>query len=909
MPTTSRPLPPWLAVKTLFERLVELPAPQRAQALAQAAANPAVAAEVRELLAQHAAEEGHDSGFLTTPAVLQALPEVDRCGERLGPWAITTRLGEGGMGEVWEARRGDGAYEARVAIKVLRGGFDAQALLARFEQEQRTLARFDHPNIARLLDAGRTADGAPYFVMEAVPGRPIDEACRGLPLPARLRLFLQLADAVAYAHRNLLVHRDLKPANVLVTDEGQVKLLDFGIAHALDGAADDSSGHSSLDAAGTGAPLRALTPGSASPEQVRGEPVGTATDVYSLGVLLHVLVTGTRPYGRQASTAAQALDAVLHEAPVPPSAAPLPEDGARSVPRAQLRGDLDAIVARALAKPIEARYASVDALAADLRAHLHRLPVLARPQTLLYRASGFARRNRAATTIATASLCALLALLGRLAWQVQETETARRETVARFAEVRQLAHRLVFSYHDRIVNLAGALLAREALLSDALSYLDGMARSAPRDPALARELAQTYQRVAVLYGETFSASLERVADAEASLDKALALLPLYVNAPDVDVGALGSAVDMWLMRAQLHARQGRLRASAQALEQARPLAQRAATRAPGDLQVQSLVATLAGRQAQALGGNPSLANLGRVDEAGQQWRVALALFEGMVAQEPHSAEWQHQLGWALSGITAWAVLAGRNDEATRHGARLVAVRDAAAALLPDDAHLRYQAAMARINNGVALSAAGRHAEAARSLGQGQALIAEVARADPANRSAARDLPLAGIARGRQLVGAGQLAQAQAVLEQVLRDLPAAEQMAGDFYMLRWRAEAGVWLARSLASTEPQAALQRAREAELVLATGAAHPGAGPGTDTDVDSDNAARRWARAQALGEQAQALLRLRQPEQARIAAQQALVAWGDSIPGGMAAWAARDRSLAQAPARALVQLAPFAR
>jgi tetratricopeptide (TPR) repeat protein len=364
----------------------------------------------------------------------------------------------------------------------------------------------------------------------------------------------------------------------------------------------------------------------------------------------------------------------------------------------------------------------------------------------------------------------------------------------------------------------------------------------------------------------------------------------------VDVEALGSAVDMWLMRAQLHARQGRLRASLQAIDWAQPLAQRAAARAPGDLQVLSRLATLAGRQAQALGGNPTLANLGRVEEAGQRWRVALALFDRMVALEPQSAGWKNQLGWALSGSAAWAVLAGRNDEAVRHGARLVEVRDAAAALRPDDAHLRYQAATARINHGVALSAAGRHAEAARSLDQGQALIAAVARADPANRSAARDLPLVEIARGRHLVEAGQMALARAVLEQALRDLPTADRMVGDFYMLRWRAEAGVWLARSLASTEPEAALQRAREAELLMLVGNAPAGTGAGTDAEADADNAARRWARAQALGEQAQALLRMHQPVQARSTAQQALLAWGDPVPAGMAQWAARDRNLAQA-------------
>src|SRR5687768_2231789 len=192
-----RPLPPWLAVKTLFERLVELPAAERPQALARAAVAPEIASEVIELLAQHEAEERRGGSFLAAPALLKleaSAPAVDRRGERLGPWRVLAPLGSGGMGDVWEARRDDGAYEARVAIKVLRGGTDSGLLLEHFAQEQRLLARLNHPNIARLLDAGRTADGRPYFVLEAVDGQPIDAACRGLPLADRLRLFLQLAD-------------------------------------------------------------------------------------------------------------------------------------------------------------------------------------------------------------------------------------------------------------------------------------------------------------------------------------------------------------------------------------------------------------------------------------------------------------------------------------------------------------------------------------------------------------------------------------------------------------------------------------------------------------------------------------------------------------------------------------------
>ena len=266
--------------------------------LAARDASDAVRRELRSLLAHAAAAEAGTGGFLAQPAAAAAVaavsavsaaaaagpvdaPPTDRIGQRLGPWRSTGLLGRGGMDEVWSARRDDGAYDGHAAIKVLRQGLDSQRVLARFAQEQRTLAQLNHPHIAHLLDAGRTADGLPYFVMEAVAGQAIDRASSGVPVEQRLALFLQLADAVAHAHRQLLVHRDLKPSNVLVTAEGQVKLLDFGIAKVIDPMA-GSDGSSTL------AGERPFTPHFTSPEQVHGEPVGTATanDIYSLGVLL-----------------------------------------------------------------------------------------------------------------------------------------------------------------------------------------------------------------------------------------------------------------------------------------------------------------------------------------------------------------------------------------------------------------------------------------------------------------------------------------------------------------------------------------------------------------------------------------------------------------------------------------------
>ncbi|MFO1298689.1 MAG: serine/threonine-protein kinase, partial [Rubrivivax sp.] len=333
--------PSWTAVRALFEQVLPLPPPERDAALAAAAGDAALVAEVRSLLAH--AETGV-AGALNAGTALEVVNSKDRAhpggerradfedrtGQQLGAWRIASLLGRGGMGEVWLAERNDGAYHGQAAIKVLKRGMDSASVLARFAQERQALARLKHPNIAQLLDAGATADGLPYFVMEHVAGRPIDVVAREQPLAARLALFLQLTDAVSYAHRHLLVHRDLKPGNVLVDAEGRVKLLDFGIAKALDPL--EAGGDPEL----TGAGERPFTPHYASPEQVRGEPVSTATDLYSLGVLLYVLLTGQRPYGRHATTPADAARSVLEEEPARPSSLASPQQ--------VLQGDLDNIL-------------------------------------------------------------------------------------------------------------------------------------------------------------------------------------------------------------------------------------------------------------------------------------------------------------------------------------------------------------------------------------------------------------------------------------------------------------------------------------------------------------------------------------------------------------------------------------
>jgi tetratricopeptide (TPR) repeat protein len=483
-------------------------------------------------------------------------------------------------------------------------------------------------------------------------------------------------------------------------------------------------------------------------------------------------------------------------------------------------------------------------------------------------------------------MACLLLLLGGLAYQVRQTNEARAAAEARLAQVRGMANQLVFGYHDRIANLAGAIEARELLLRDAVKYLDGLATQAPADPALARELAESYYRLARLYGETFSPSLERLDAASANLGKALALLPGYTWRQDVTPAALNAAVDMWMLRAQLDARRGRLRDSLRALEQAQPLVEQARLMAPQDLQVLSRQATLLGRQAQALGSSSAMAHLGRVEEAGRKWAESVALFDRMVQLEPTTVEWKHQLAWGVHGLTAWQALMGRHDEAIASAKRFVVQRDEASNLLPDDGHFRAQRGVARLNLAAVLAAAGRHDEALACVQEADGILGALAGAESSNRSLARDRVLLEVVRARVLVLSGRMEPARALLTTVLSQLPTPSDAAPDFLLARWRAEALVWRARALQKTDAAAALADSVQSQRLMEDAA-----------QIDTDNAARRWMRALALGEQAEAEAALGRAAASREIAQQALRQWGADPPGGFAVWFARDRRLAQQP------------
>ncbi len=409
----------WQVASPLLDELLELDVPQRDARLARLRGeDPALADALAALLAVEPAIER--SGFLEGSALdAQADPAEPLAGKRIGPYALERPLGQGGMGSVWLARRVDGRYEGQVAIKLLNLALIARGGAERFRREGQVLAKLAHPGIARLLDAGVAEGGQPFLVLEYVDGEPIDRWCerRALAPEARVRLFLDVLAAVDHAHGSLVLHRDLKPGNILVTRDGGVKLLDFGIAKLLD-ASERSAGATEL----TRAAGRAFTPEYAAPEQVRGEDLTTATDVYALGVLLYRLLSGEHPTTKPSSNPVDALRAVVDAEPAPVSQA-ASRTGAAS--RTALSGgDLDNIVAKALRKAPRERYANAAAFADDLGRYLRREPVSARPDSRGYRLRKFVERHRWGVGAASATLLALLAGVVATTWQAIE---ARRE--------------------------------------------------------------------------------------------------------------------------------------------------------------------------------------------------------------------------------------------------------------------------------------------------------------------------------------------------------------------------------------------------------------------------------------------------------------------------------------------------
>jgi non-specific serine/threonine protein kinase/serine/threonine-protein kinase len=452
-----------------LDRLLDLPPEQREHALHHDYRDrPELRAELESLL-RSAAAMGEFLARPAQPSPDQAMPDAAESVLRLGPWRLIRRIGSGGMGEVFEARRHDGSFEQRAAVKLLH--FGAVAQHERFHAERSILARLEHPGISRLLDGGVAEDGRPWMAMEFVAGAPITAHCAQThaTLAERLLLFEQVCDAVAYAHRHLVVHRDLKPANILVDVDGRVRLLDFGIAKLLDRDAQVLTQTASV----------LLTPAYSAPEQISGGPITTAADVYALGLLLFELLAGCRPWPQTESSLAQTLRTVL-DRPVPTLSTVATANATAPLPSRSLRGDPDAVVAKAVRKEPAQRYATVDALKLDVSRLLRGEPVAAREGARLYRVGHFLRRHRWSLAAITALFVSLAGGLGATAWQAHRAEIQRDVARRDLAREEALRYELTGMFRQALAENGDHHLDAKAMLDASAQHLLSAYRERPK---------------------------------------------------------------------------------------------------------------------------------------------------------------------------------------------------------------------------------------------------------------------------------------------------------------------------------------------------------------------------------------------------------------------------------------------
>ena len=506
----------WRLVEDLFHHAVALAPDEREEWLrGQTAGDLTLIEEVRLLLRS----DSEAAGFVEEQVqggILDFHTEQPPAVRTVGPYRLVSQLGQGGMGTVWLAERADGQYQGEVAIKLVRPGMDTEFFLTRFRRERQTLARLRHPHIARLLDSGTAEDGLPYIVMERVDGCPVNQYCRDhkLGVEAILRLFLLMAEAVAYAHHNFVIHRDLKPGNILVEAGGKPKLLDFGICKLL---------FAEVPADATVEGGQMMTPDYASPEQVRGEPITIVSDVYSLGAVLYELLTGRRPHRIEKYTP-QGVEQAVCEQDVPRPSSVVEN---RALAR-QLAGDLDNILLKAMQKEPGRRYSSVEQFAEDVRRVLANEPVLARPETLFYVTGKFLRRNRVPAIAAGVVMVCLLA--GVIAY-AREAALAK----SRLADARTLANTMIFDIYEKVRNLPGSLQARQAIIATGVEYLDRMSSRAPGDPSIRRDLAAAYLRMGEVQGSALSAHTGDTAGSLASFRKGISLLASAQGSREADL--------------------------------------------------------------------------------------------------------------------------------------------------------------------------------------------------------------------------------------------------------------------------------------------------------------------------------------------------------------------------------------
>ncbi|MFM7135095.1 MAG: protein kinase domain-containing protein, partial [Planctomycetota bacterium] len=679
-------------------------------------------------------------------------------------------LGRGGLGSVWLAMQETAEFRRQVAVKLVRRGMDTDDILQRFALERQLLAALEHPNIVRLYGAGSTADGRPYFAMEYVEGMAIDRYCddRRIGIEKRLELFVQICRAVQYAHTKLVVHRDLKPSNIIVAADGTVKLLDFGIARLVDPAL------SPLHRDPTAPEIRVLTPEYASPEQIRGQPVGTASDVYSLGVILFELLTGHRPYRLKTRVMREVERIVCEEEPMTPSTAvgtPSEEisvesgaDGAtrlvtrpvdpetlskaRGLPtetlKRRLRGDLDVIALRALAKNPDGRYPTAEALAQDVLRHLRGEPIEARPLGPLPRAWRFVRRNRAKVAVATLAVGAVVGLTAS-AWLAERARSAERLQAVqgelaelRLAQVKELSDTMLTRFYEKLrpmqggAELRGILAETVARQIEALEKQDAVAGERVADERFDRLLALGYRGLGRVRGDMRGEGGGDVAAAEAAFRRSYAILDgLRKNlAPEAAAPLAREMMNTLLFWSDAVRAAGNLDEGQRLLAEADAIAVGLGAGIGRDERLlHAVVLTELGEILEKKGDLAGGAAMGA---------RALDIRRALVALEPDNLDLARALGKGLSAAQFRAEQAGRADDAVRIAEELVALRTRLAAVRPEDARIARELMLAKLALGRSNLRAGRAAGAVDGIVAASAVATERVERTPDSHEALSD---------------------------------------------------------------------------------------------------------------------------------------------------------------------------
>lgn len=719
----------------LFHRAVDLPDQSRAELLErECAGDEALFHEVQTLLNHHRTD---DSLLAAGPGAALALP-ADFC----GPYRLVRKLDEGGMGTVYLASRDDGQFRRRVAIKVVTPGLDEGQLLARFGTERQALAVLDHPNIVKLLDAGNTQDGRPFIVMDYVEGLPIDRYCQvhALTVEERIRLILKVCAAVQYAHQNLVVHRDLKPTNILVTHDGEPKLLDFGIAKLL--RPEYLAGAIGV----TRTRYQPMTLHYASPEQVGGQPITTASDVYSLGVVLYELLAGCGPYAQTAGTLGELETAIREQTPPPPSKA------VRRLPG--MRADLDTIVLMALRKEPSRRYASVDRLAVDLRCYLEARPVSAHKDSLAYRLRTFTLRRRSLVVAATLTA---LALVGAavFSWRAAVDARAQRaKAELLLAELRTFPE-ILFLMDDAAKS--GTTEARRRAAEKVLPALQGLARVAGSDTRLRRDLVEGYLRLGDLQSSPYAANVGDLPEAAAQSYRAAREIAeaLQRDSPNEPV-AERELARVLLRQADLTELSGDHDLALGLYRQSIPMLRKHATADAASARelVQALL-----RFGQANLQDPAGAR-SLFEEAGR-WTASLPSPERPLALAVIAAK----IGQSLVREKRTALGLEKLSEAKRRETEILAAD-------PGNGPARHASASTHWLLADAWESGGRPREALEEMRRSIAEYAILERRDPENLRYRREMSLAGAELARLLAANGHPAEAQEFVRDHLRRLDA-----------------------------------------------------------------------------------------------------------------------------------------